>query len=129
MTGARVMRWLVGALIVAAIAVALVSARSGTTTDEAVAGGGEPSRVVPIAGTDVSRVTLSARAAARLGIRTAPVTRHGARKVIPYSAVLYDPEGRTFTYTSPRPLVFVRRPIGVQRIAAPQSSSTSYSLP
>jgi hypothetical protein len=37
-------------------------------------------------------------------------------RVIPYGAVLYDADGRTFTYTSPEPLVFVRRPIRVRYI-------------
>jgi hypothetical protein len=30
--------------------------------------------------------------------------------------VLYDADGRTYTYTSPKPLVFVRHPIRVIRI-------------
>jgi hypothetical protein len=38
------------------------------------------------------------------------------RKVIPYAAVIYDPGGRTWTYTSPEPLVFVRQPIAVDAI-------------
>ena len=35
---------------------------------------------------------------------------------IPYAAVLYDPDGATFTYTSPEPLVFVRQDITIDRI-------------
>jgi hypothetical protein len=35
--------------------------------------------------------------------------------VIPYAAVIYDAEGHAFTYTSPRPLTFVRAPIRVDR--------------
>ena len=30
--------------------------------------------------------------------------------------MLYDPDGDTWTYTSPKPLVFVRAPIDVDRI-------------
>jgi hypothetical protein len=79
---------------------------------------GEPATVERIEGSDLRRVTLTADAAERLGIRTAAVQRRGAnRKVIPYAAVLYGPEGNTFTYTSPEPLVFVRHPISVDRIA------------
>lgn len=40
----------------------------------------------------------------------------GVRKVVPYSAVLYDPRGKTWVYTSPEPLVFVRQPIVVDFI-------------
>ncbi len=38
------------------------------------------------------------------------------RGVIPYAAVLYDPQGKTWTYTNPGPLTFVREPITVDRI-------------
>jgi hypothetical protein len=38
------------------------------------------------------------------------------RKVIPYSAVLYDLGGDAFVYTSPEPRVFVRQPIGIDHI-------------
>lgn len=38
------------------------------------------------------------------------------RKIIPYSAVAYDVEGRTWSYTSPKPLTFVRHPITVDYI-------------
>lgn len=37
----------------------------------------------------------------------------GMRKVVPYSAVLYDARGNAWLYTSPEPLVFVRQPITV----------------
>ena len=40
----------------------------------------------------------------------------GVRKVVPYSAVLYDPYGKTWVYHSPEPLVFVRLPIVVDFI-------------
>lgn len=35
------------------------------------------------------------------------------RLVVPYSAVVYDPIGQTWTYTNPEPLVFVRSPISI----------------
>jgi hypothetical protein len=73
-------------------------------------------------------VTLSARAAERLGIETAPtgggdpagrlvgVGARGARTVVPYSAVLYDARGDTWVYTNPEPLVFVRERVSVESI-------------
>jgi hypothetical protein len=64
-------------------------------------------------------VTLSADAAKRLGIATATVAAQGSnRKVIPYDAVIYAADGKTFTYTSPKPLNFVRAPITVTDIRA-----------
>jgi hypothetical protein len=38
------------------------------------------------------------------------------QKVIPYSAVFYDAQGNTWTYTNPEPLVFVRQLIDVEHI-------------
>jgi len=38
------------------------------------------------------------------------------RKIIPYAAVIYDPQGATWVYTNPEPLVFVRQPIVVDYI-------------
>jgi hypothetical protein len=107
-------KWIGVALVVVAAvaAVLLISLRSDTSDDEASASDREPAQVVPIKGTDLSRVTLTADAAKRLGIRTAAARGN----VIPYGAVLYDPEGHTFTYTSPERLVFVRRPISVDHI-------------
>ena len=37
----------------------------------------------------------------------------GTRKVVPHGAVLYDAQGKTWVYTNPEPLVFVRHPISV----------------
>lgn len=113
----RAWRWIVGVLVVVGLAALALSVRSDTAEPQARENDTPPARVQPIKGTGLSRVTLSAQAARRLGIRTAPVQRHGRqRKVIPYSAVLYDPDGRTFTYTSPAPLVFVRHAIVVYDI-------------
>jgi hypothetical protein len=38
------------------------------------------------------------------------------RKVVPYSAVLYDVHGETWVYTNPEPLVFVRHKVDVDYI-------------
>ena len=38
------------------------------------------------------------------------------QKVIPYAALLYDLYGKTFAYTNPEPLVFIRQPVTVDYI-------------
>src|SRR4051812_48177183 len=60
---------------------------------------GDAATVQPIKGTDLNRVILTPGAADRIGVRTAPV-RTAARKLeaIPYGAVMYDPEGKPYTY-------------------------------
>jgi hypothetical protein len=82
-------------------------------------GGSELATVEPVEGSDVSQVTLTAEAAERIDVQTVAVetaSEGHARMTIPYAAVLYDPAGDTWTYTSPETLVFVRAPIEVLRI-------------
>lgn len=71
-------------------------------------------------GKEPTRATLSEDAAKRLDIQTAAVSDVAVngtqQKVIPYSAILYDTEGNTWTYINPEPLVFVRHPITVDHI-------------
>jgi hypothetical protein len=88
--------------------------------DEAAAGGEEPAALEPVEGSEgLFRITLTAAAAERLDVQTTAVRAVGngaQRTVIPYSAVLYEPDGETWTYTSPESLTFVRAPIVVDTI-------------
>jgi hypothetical protein len=98
------------------------------TSAEVLAGEAKnsPAKVEPIEGSEILRVTLTELARQRLGIETAPVderpiiprgTLGGVpelRKVIAYSAVIYDTTGRAWAYTSPKPLVYVRQPISIE---------------
>jgi hypothetical protein len=83
----------------------------------------EPATVEPLEGTSLNRVVLTAKAVERLGIKTEKVRdvpvpgSTGPRKVAPYAAVIYDIKGETLVYTQKEPLVFVRHPVTVDRIA------------
>jgi hypothetical protein len=113
----RAKGFIVGLVIAAAVAVIVIAASSGSSGSKEEVGDPQPAKVTPIKGTDLSLVTLSADAAKRLGIATAQIADQGSgRKVIPYDAVIYAADGHTFTYTSPKPLSFVRAPITVQDI-------------
>ena len=73
----------------------------------------KPAEVVPIEGTDLSRVILTPEAADRIGIKTTPVQivaiAGGANGIaIPLAAVVYDPDGVTWVYTQVERLTFVR---------------------
>jgi hypothetical protein len=78
-------------------------------------------KVEQIAGSELSRLTLTTKAAERFGIKTAPVakaqmTRAGSttlRKVVPYSAVLYDSHSGAWVYTNPLPQVYGRQGINI----------------
>ena len=106
-------RWIVLALTLAALPLAACGV-SSSSSEEAV----EPAVLEEIAGADHMKITLTEQAAERLAIETAPAEESaaGAAVTIPYAAVLYDPDGATFTYTSPEPLVFVRQDITIDRI-------------
>ncbi|MEA2137148.1 MAG: hypothetical protein QOG56_298 [Solirubrobacteraceae bacterium] len=66
---------------------------------------------------DIQQVTFTAEAARRAGLQTATVRTSGRRTSMPYAALIYNEEGRTYAFVSLKPLVFVRQRVGVQRIA------------
>lgn len=78
--------------------------------------GYQPAKVEPLEGSHVKRVTFTAEGAKRTGLRTETVREEGNRKLVPYAAVIYDPQGRTFVYTSPKRLTYVRQAITIERI-------------
>ncbi len=96
----------------------LVPALSACTQVEESESTYSPTSVKPVKGTDdIQQVTFTASAAQRADIRTARVRASGALTSIPYAALIYNEEGDTYTYVSPKPLVYVREPIDVDRIA------------
>jgi ABC-type oligopeptide transport system substrate-binding subunit len=103
-------KWIVVLLIIAGLAATALSACSDSSNEAAA---DEPASVEPIKGTSYNTITLSADAYKRLGIETGRVSEKRGRKVIPYAAVSYTPNGGTYTYTSPKELTFVRQTIRV----------------
>ena len=79
-----------------------------------------PATVTQIAGSQVARLQLTGQAIHRLGITTQPVreapTAKGPRKVIPYSAIVYDTDGSTWTYVNTAARTYVRQPITIAEI-------------
>jgi hypothetical protein len=88
----------------------------------------EPATVEHIEGSELTRLTLTAKAAERLGIRTKPVLagKIGGtpRRIVPYSAVLYDANGDTWVYANLEPLVYVRERVTVAYIQGGQAVLT-----
>jgi hypothetical protein len=109
-------RWLAAGLLLAALPT-MGCAKTSSFDAEAAADDGA-AKIEKVNG--VERVVLTAKAAQRLGIATARVTRaqvRGAsRLVVPYSSVLYDASGKAFTFTSPSPLAFVETAIKVDYV-------------
>lgn len=77
----------------------------------------------------LKRITLTAEAAKRIDVQTAPAWSENGSTVIPYAAVLYDPDGATWTYTSSEPLAFIRKNIEVDRIEADRAILTEGPAP
>ena len=84
-----------------------------TEVETETATGYEPSTLEPVKGNDdLQRVKFTAEGARRVDLQTASVRRN----VVPYAALIYDPEGKTFVYTSPKPLEYLREEVKVDRI-------------
>ena len=83
-----------------------------------------PATLKAVPGSPVKEVLLTPRAMQRVGIATEPVQSEAARpsggqaarEVIPYSAVVYDTDGSTWTYVNTATRTFLREPIDVSAI-------------
>jgi hypothetical protein len=113
------LRWLILIAMLAALSLS-ACAPAAEPEDE-----NKPVTLEPIAGTDLNRVTLTEKAAERLGLETAPVLTQQIdgvdRIVIPYAALLYDPSGKAWAYVNVEPLVFVRQAITVDFITGDEA--------
>jgi len=76
----------------------------------------DPAELEPLKGTDVSRVVIDAEGVKRAGIQTAPIHQNGQGTVMPHSAVIFDADGETFTYTVPEPRTYVRQKIVIDHV-------------
>ena len=95
------------------LATAALPVAGCTEVESETATGYEPSTLEPVKGNDdIQRVTFTAEGARRVDLQTAPVRRN----VVPYAALIYDPEGKTYVYTSPKPLEYLREEVKVDRI-------------
>jgi hypothetical protein len=78
-----------------------------------------PSELVEIEGSEFVRVIFTERAMERIGVETETVielSNSPLKKVVPYGALIYGPEGETWVYTCPQPRSFVRMVVDVDRI-------------
>ena len=97
---------------VAALVVAGIALPGCTEVESEEVEGYQPAELHDVGGSEFKRVTLTPEGAERSGVRTA-VVRRGA---VPYSALIYDAEGRTYVYVTPEPRSFVRAPVAIDRI-------------
>ena len=105
-------------LILAALPMLSACAEAATAT----ATKPKPYKIEKPEGSSLTRLRIEQRVFDRIRIKTSTVReveRFGgdtARKVIDYTALVYEPKGDTAVYTNPEPLVFVRQPVKVDYI-------------
>jgi hypothetical protein len=107
-------RLLVAGVVLALAGVPLAGCKEVETE---TATGYEPAKLEEVKGNDdVKRVIFTAEGAERIGLRTARVRRNGRHEVVPHKSLIYDAEGKTYVYTSPKPLTYLRVPVQVDRV-------------
>ena len=99
------------------ISTAAILAGCGTATPAETL----PAVIKPVAGSQIPQLQLTERAVQRLGLVTQPVRQtttagQPAHEVIPYSAVVYDHDGSTWTYVNTAARTYEREPITVTDI-------------
>ncbi len=102
-----------GLVLIAGVVTLSACGEASTGYDYETASHHEPAKLEPIKGTDVHRVIFDAEGAERVGLQTAPIRQNGQGKIMPYDALIYDADGKTYTYTAPEPLTFVRQEINI----------------
>lgn len=112
-------RRLLGVLVMACLVAGPVASCGEVPEAAPAAAALEAATLEEVEGLEVSRITLTEKAAERLGVTTGAVEAVEGKLQVPYSALIYDANGDTWVYTNPEPLVFVRAPVAVERIEAP----------
>jgi hypothetical protein len=84
--------------------------------EEKESAGYEPAKLEDVKGNDdVKRVTFTAEGAKRVGLQTAKIREDRNLEVVPYEALIYDPDGTTHVYVVTKPLSFHREEVKVDR--------------
>ena len=101
------------AAFAACLAVPCVSALAAETAVKKIL----PARVEATSDAKIMKVTLTPKAAERLGVVIDEVRADpSGRRIVPYASVLYDLTGKTWVYISADPLTFVRGAVVIDTI-------------
>lgn len=77
-----------------------------------------PTEVTPLKGRDdAAQVKLTPESAARADVQTSEIRKLGQRTSMPYSALIYDDDGHTWTFVVSNPYTYIRDPVRIVRIA------------
>ena len=102
-------------MVVASVACLAASCASALAAESAAKIA--PARVEATLDAKIKKVTLTPKAAERLGIQIDEVRADpSGRRIVPYTSVLYDLTGKTWVYISADPLTFVRGAVEIDTI-------------
>jgi ABC-type oligopeptide transport system substrate-binding subunit len=111
--------------LAAAVCAALLSslpacAATPASSSSSVQLANDPAKVEKNASTGIARITLSQRAIDRLQLLTdtAKPVPGGAGVLLPYAALLYDAQGKTWVYVNTEPRVYQRQAVTVTKVEA-----------
>jgi hypothetical protein len=78
----------------------------------------ETQAAVKPVGFGISRITLTPKAATRLDIQVGAISQDAnSRKIVAYSAIIYDLDGDAWVYRVIEPLTYMREPVVIERIS------------
>ncbi|MCU1510965.1 MAG: hypothetical protein JWO34_805 [Arthrobacter sp.] len=80
--------------------------------------GEAPAKVEKNATTGIAKLTLTQRGLDRIELKTEPVTAGAGGVQLPYGALMYDANGKTWVYTNPAPRVYERQEVTVSKVEA-----------
>jgi hypothetical protein len=104
---------LMAAAFTVCLAVPCVSALAAETAVKKIL----PARVEATSDSKIMKVTLTPKAAERLGVVIDEVRADpSGRRIVPYASVLYDLTGKTWVYISADPLTFARGAVVIDTI-------------
>jgi hypothetical protein len=115
------------AAVCAALLFSLPACAQTAAVTPAVQAANEPAKVEKNATTGIAKITLTERSLERLELKTDTVKpgANGTDVVLPYAALLYDANGKTWVYTNPAPLVYERQSVTVAKVEAGVVTATA----
>ncbi|HTU74530.1 MAG TPA: hypothetical protein VMG38_13525 [Trebonia sp.] len=105
------------AAVLTAVAAAVAAVLSGCATASSTTTTPPTSKLVRVPGSSEPSIVLTQLGAARIGLHTAPVAgASGGQATLPYTALLYEPNGQAAVYVATGTLTFTRAFVTVDRI-------------
>lgn len=114
MRGTRMTRSSGRLLVATTCALMLLTSGCGEALSDKYVIHDDPVTLAEVAGSELQEVTLTERAAERLGVTVAEVSSRGDDLVVPSGALWLDIKGVFWVYTNPEPNTFLRYPVTVE---------------